>query len=148
MARFVSFTPQQVAKLESNPYTHTVSVYGISFTLAFKKFFVEQSQLPGMTSRKILSAAGYDPKIFSDNQVHGFRKRIMAEANSPEGLHEPHRLTNEEKLARFEAKDLSKQKTDASIEELQKRLVHLEKQLEFLKKTEAIRKQYLEKDET
>lgn len=47
-------------------------------------------------------------------------------------LHEG--LSTEQQLAAFEAKDLSTQKTDASIKELQERIVHLEKQVEFLKK--------------
>ena len=48
-------------------------------------------------------------------------------------------LTNGERHdGAFEAKDLSTQKTDASIKELQERIVHLEKQVEFLKKISNI----------
>lgn len=59
---------------------------------------------------------------------------ILDEADSERGLRPPRGLSTEQQLAAFEAKDLSAQKTDASIKELQERIVYLEKQVEFLKK--------------
>lgn len=50
------------------------------------------------------------------------------------------------KTAQFAAKDLAKQDTDASIKELQDRIVHLEQQITFLKKISHIRKQAEQKD--
>ncbi len=66
------------------------------------------------------------------------RRRILEEADSERGLRAPRGLSTAEQIAAFESKNLSKQKTEASIKELQERIVHLEKQVEFLKKTSNI----------
>ena len=55
-------------------------------------------------------------------------------AKSPEGFKDPRGLSNIEKTKQFAQKDLSKQNTDQAVKELQDRIVHLESQLEFLKK--------------
>ena len=66
------------------------------------------------------------------------RKRILKEADSERGLRPPRGLSTEQRIAAFEAKDLSMQRTDTSIKELQERIVYLEKQVEFLKKISNI----------
>lgn len=130
-----TFTREQVAVLNQNPYTHNATQMCISFTVAFKEFFYEQIKVPGMTTKKILLEAGYDPTWFSKASLDQIRKRIRAEASSPEGFKAPRGLSSNERIAQFAAQDLSKQRTDASIKQLQARIVHLEQQIEFLKKT-------------
>ena len=60
MARTKPFTPEQIQSLEANVYTHHVTPNRIVFTVAFKEFFAAQAAIPGMTTQKILKAAGYD----------------------------------------------------------------------------------------
>lgn len=134
MARKVPFTPEQIQALSQNPYTHAVSAARISFTLAFKEFFCEQSRIPGMTTKKIFLKAGYDPSWFSKSTLDAIRRTILKEASSPEGLKPPRGLSYAERSALFAKQDLSKQRTDATIRQLQERIVHLEQQIEFLKK--------------
>ena len=71
--------------------------------------------------------------------LDGIRRSILNEAKSPTGFKTPRGLSNADKTVQFAAKDLAKQKTDASIKELQERIVHLEQQIEFLKKTQHTR---------
>jgi hypothetical protein len=133
-----TYTEEQIRILEQNPYTHNVTPYKISFTLEFKEFFISQVNVPGMTSKKIFKAAGYDPKIFSEAMITNARRAILSEASSPEGLKPPRGLSSAEKTAAFAKKDLDAQRASTSIKELQNRVVHLEQQIEFLKKISNI----------
>lgn len=134
MSRKISFTDEQVAILAQNPYTHFVSNYQIVFSLEFKKFFAEQMAIPRMTAPKIFRMAGYDTDIILKPVMDRFRITVRHELASGTGLKAPRGLSPAEKKAAFAAKDLSKQRTDASIKELQDRVVLLEQQIEFLKK--------------
>ena len=128
------YNDEQIRILEQNPYTHSVTPYKLVFTLEFKEFFMSLVHQPGMTAPKILKAAGYDLEMFSRNTIDKIRMRILAEASSEKGLQPPHGMSQAEKTAVFARKNLEAQKTSASIKELQDRVVHLEQQIEFLKK--------------
>ena len=134
MGRKEIYTKEQIHTMKMNPYTHSVNAYQITFTLEFKEFFVDQIRNHRKTTPEVLKAAGYDPSWFAQGCKSSLRRRILEEADSEQGLRPPRGLSTEQQLAAFEAKDLSTQKTDASIKELQERIVHLEKQVEFLKK--------------
>lgn len=139
MSRTIPFTEDQIRILEENPYTHHVTSNHIAFTVAFKEFFFRQMSIPGMTTRKIVQAAGYDPSLFTRDSLDALRKRIRREASSPEGFSSPRGLSSEERIKYFAEKDLTRQRTEKSVQEMQERIVQLEYQLEFLKKTLQIR---------
>lgn len=141
MARKTPYTDEQIQILSQNPYTHAVSPHRVAFTIEFKKFFVEQTRITGMTTKKIFLAAGYDPDLFTKGALDGIRRTIFNEAKSSEGFKPGRGLSCAEKTAQFAAKDLARQSTEASIKELQDRIVHLEHQIAFLKKTHHIREQ-------
>lgn len=61
-------------------------------------------------------------------------KLFQREAASPEGLREAGIKTKEERMAKFAQEDYSKKQTKVAIRELQKKVIHLEQQIEFLKK--------------
>ena len=130
----VTYTEEQIRILEQNPYTHSVTPYKFTVTLEFKEFFMSLVHQPKMTTPKILKAAGYDPKMFSKSVLDHMRITILAEAASETGLKPPRGLSQAERTAAFAKKDLESQKTSTSIKELQNRIVHLEQQVEFLKK--------------
>ena len=134
----ISYTEEQIRILEQNPYTHNVTPYKIFFTLEFKEFFVSQVALPGMTTRKIFKAAGYDPEMFTRSALDSIRSKILKESKSPEGLKPPRGLSPAQRTAVYAKKDLDAQRTSTSIKELQNRVVHLEQQIEFLKKISNI----------
>ena len=133
-----TYSDEQIKILAQNPYTHSVTPYRINFTLEFKEFFMSQVYLPGMTAPKILKAAGYDPKMFTRGSIDNLRMRILAEAASSEGLKPPRGLSQAAKIKAYAEKDLDHQRTATSIKELQSKVVHLEQQVEFLKKISNI----------
>lgn len=133
-----TYFEEQINILAQNPYTHSITPYKITFTLEFKEFFMSQVHLPGMTTPKILKAAGYDPKMFSRSTMDKLRMRTLAESASPEGLQPPRGLSQTERTKVYAAKDLEHQRTSTSIKELQNKVVHLEQQVEFLKKISNI----------
>ena len=138
MARKNPFTEEQMRILEQNKYTHSVTPQRLVFTLEFKQFFLDQVRNHGKKTSAILKEAGYDITLFKRGNIETIRQHILNEANSETGLRPPRGLSTAERIAAFEQKDLAQQSTDASIRELQERIVHLEKQVEFLKKTSYI----------
>ena len=116
MSKKVPFTEEQLRVLELNPYTYSVSSNRITFTLEFKKFFVDQIRNHRKTTPEVLKAAGYDPSWFAQGCKSSLRRRILEEADSEQGLRPPRGLSTEQ----------------------QERIVHLEKQVEFLKKISNI----------
>ena len=141
MARTNKFTEAQIEALKGNPFTHSVTADRITFTVEFKQFFYDQTGVPGMTTKKIMRAAGYVPEWFSEANLSAIRRKVLTEAASPEGFKEPRGMTSAERTAAFAAKDLSRKNTDKAIRELQDRIVHLEAQIEFLKKISHVRNQ-------
>ena len=133
-----TYTEEQIRILEQNPYTHSVTPYKFTVTLEFKEFFMSLVHQPGMTTPKILKAAGYDPKMFGRSVMDHMRINILAEAASATGLKPPRGLSQAERTAAFAKKNLDAQRTSVSIKELQERIVHLERQVEFLKKISSV----------
>ena len=64
-------------------------------------------------------------------------KSFKKEEASPEGLREPKGRSCEERLAAFAKEDFEKKHTKVALRELQKKIVHLEQQIEFLKKIQS-----------
>jgi len=92
MSKKVPFTEEQLRVLELNPYTYSVSSNRITFTLEFKKFFVDQIRNHRKTTPEVLKAAGYDPSWFAQGCKSSLRKRILEEADSERGLRPPRGL--------------------------------------------------------
>ena len=145
MSRNLKFTESQLNELCQNPYTHNATPYKIQFTYEFKEMFVTRWEA-GTKPRDILREAGYNPEWFTRKNIYAIQARIMAEYRSVDGLKHPRGKSSAEKIAAFEKKNLSKIATDAAIKELQDEIVHLQRQVEFLKKTASIRKKYQTRD--
>jgi len=126
------FTEEEKVELLSNPYTARLAGNRVIFTLAFKQFVMKCLEMPGMTSRKIFHQAGYADSLFTLRMRTYAIESIRREAASPEGLHEP---TAPKRPA-------AKKKTDeAEFRELQERVTFLEQQLQFLKKSQQLKKE-------
>ena len=134
MGRKVPFTEEQIFILEQNKYTHSVTPDRLVFTLEFKQFFVDQVRNHNNKTPAILRAAGYDTSFFGRRNLDKIREQILHEAASEKGLRPPKGLSIQDRIAAFEAKNLALQETEVSIKEMQERIVHLERQIEFLKK--------------
>ena len=124
------FTDEERAELLSNPYTFYVTDCKVVFTLAFKQFVLREIDQPGMTFAKIFQKAGYRRELFSDAQRQYTVKAIRLEAASEEGLLEPNPVRKKLPV---------KKHTSTQIKELEERVLILEQQIDFLKKSRHLR---------
>lgn len=139
MKKEPTYTPEQIAMLEKNPYTFKVTQRGLSFTLEFKQFFIEQLYEHGLTSVQILAKAGYDVDMLDRSLFYSVKGSIVREYHSEKGLRSPRGLSISERRAIEEKKAAMKTTENAAINELQDRVLHLEAQIDFLKKISSIR---------
>lgn len=145
MANKKLFTPEQVEQLLSNPFTHNATPTTLIFTKEFKEFFYKQMTENNLSTPKIMKLAGYDPDMIGGARMDKFRMAVRHEAESPEGFQNPRKPSHEEQLKR-EAAEIEKAKnTEAKLQALQSKVEHLEAQIEFLKKTAAIRAKHQKK---
>lgn len=131
------FTQEEMDIIRQNPYVVSVTPSKISYSLAFKRFALELAK-QGFTSTQIFPKAGFDPEILGKPRMIAALKKFKREAASPEGLREPRGKSREKRLAEFAKEDYSRKHTKVAIRELQKKIVHLEQQIEFLKKIQSI----------
>ena len=134
------FTQEEIEIIQQNPYVVSVCSTKITYSLAFKKFVLRQAQ-SGVKSPEIFRRAGFDPEMLGKPRMYAALKSFKTEAASPEGLREPRCKSQEERLADFARKDLAKKHTNTAIRELQDKIVHLEQQIEFLKKIQSLEEQ-------
>lgn len=129
------FTEEEIILLRDNPNIASVSAAKLSYTLAFKQKAVAESKIQGMTAVKIFTQAGLTLDLLGKSRITAAMKSFKIEAASPEGLHEPRGKSKEARMEAFAKEDLAKKQTKVAIRELQDKVVHLEQQIEFLKKT-------------
>lgn len=124
------FTNEEKAELLSNPYTSYVSNCRVYYSLAFKKLVIDNIDKEGMNSTRIFRLAGYRDDMFSHDYRKRVVKRIRMEAETPEGLQEP---------VLPKKKEVKRKRSETEFRELEKRVLVLEQQLEFLKKSRHLR---------
>lgn len=132
MAQRNHYTDEQKAELLSNPYTVRVTDCKVTFSLAFKQFVISNIDKPGMTASKVFQLAGYSDKFFTPNVCRYVIRAIREEAASPEGLQEP---------AKVREYTHRKKHSETEFRELQERVSILEQQVNFLKKSQFVKKQ-------
>ena len=130
------FTQKEMDIISQNPYVVSVCPTRIVYSLAFKQFAIKHSQ-QGMKSTQIFLEAGFNPEMLGKKRIYSALKKFKKEAASPEGLREPRGKSKEERLVDFAQEDFSKKHTKTAIRELQQRVIHLEQQIEFLKKIQS-----------
>lgn len=127
------FTPEEVKILKENPYTWKVSADRITYTQEFQKAFWELS-LQGLSGTDAFKALGYDPKILGKERIHNTTKRIRKQGNSPEGIRQKPRKWMRTTRKQFKLADLEKMSHKDAARRMQKEIVYLQQQVEFLKK--------------
>lgn len=133
------FTQEEMEIIIQNPYVVSVTPLKITYSLAFRKFVMEQYN-KGVRSTEIFRKAGFDPEMLGKGRIYAALQTIRLESLSPQGLHEPGGKSREERLAARAKEDLAKKQTKTAIRELQDRVNHLEQQVEFLKKIQSLKK--------
>ena len=81
------FTPEEMEILQKNPYVVSVTPIQITYSLAFRKFVMEQYN-QGLRSTEIFRRAGFDPemlgKIF-ENLLEGIELDTQSHAKHHKG---------------------------------------------------------------
>jgi len=128
----VPFTQEQKEVLQKNPFTLSVNDYQIRFTVEFKKFLLSEREKNGTPWKEIFRKAGYDPDMFKQSRIDSIVRNIRMEAASSKGLHE---TTSSKALLKEDERKQNKK----AIQELQKEVLRLQQQVEFLKKIQMLR---------
>lgn len=129
------FTEDEITILQANPNIVAVTPAKLTYSLEFKQKAVQEAAKKGMTAVKIFTQAGLTPELLGKPRIAAAMKSFKREAASPEGLHEPRGKSKEARMEAFAKENLAKKQTKTAIRELQDKIVHLEQQIEFLKKT-------------
>lgn len=124
------FTQEEMEQLKQNKYVLSATPNKITYSLEFKQFALKEAKL-GTKSPDIFKKAGFNPEILGKPRMYAAVKAIKKQAASPQGLRAPRGKSQEERLAQFAKEDYSKKHTKVAIRELQKKVVHLEQQIEF-----------------
>lgn len=140
MAQRHYYTDEQKEELLSNPYTARITNCSTVFTLAFKQFVMENVDKPNMTSTKIFRLAGYRDDLFSAKVRRTVVLNIRREAATKEGLQEPKPIKKKPPK--------KKKYSEKEFEELEKRIILLEQQISFLKKSQFLKRQNRSKQPT
>ena len=125
----IPFTKEQKEVLAANPFTLSVNDYQIRFTVEFKKYLIAEREKNGTPWKEIFRKAGYDPTMLGKNRIDSIIKTIRKESVSEKGLHE---------TAAKKSKNLEAKQTQKAIRELQEEVLHLQQQIEFLKKLQML----------
>lgn len=128
----IPFTPKQKEALAANPFTLSVNDYQIRFTIEFKKYLLAEREKNGTPWKVIFQKAGYDPEILGTKRMEAIIRRIRDEAASVQGFRET--ASQKTKSRDFEQKNSQK-----AIQELQTEVIHLQQQIEFLKKIQMLK---------
>lgn len=124
------FTPEQMEILAANKFTAKVEPRYIYFTLEFKNLFLSRYE-QGYSSREIFEECGFDPDILGDNRIYGFNRRLQKQ------LEERGTLTEDfpnAKAAKPVNTDYNTMPAQQSVSAMQRELIYLRQQVEFLKK--------------
>lgn len=124
-----AFTDEEVKVLRENKYTAFVSNSSIRFTLEFKEMFLEKKK-EGVPARRIFLEAGYDVDILGTSRIKNLSKRIPKEASAPCGLHEGYHIHRK----RPEDADYSRMPPEEAMAAMQREVVYLRQELDFIKK--------------
>lgn len=127
--RAQAFTNEEVKILKENKYTSFVSNSSIRFTLEFKEMFMERKR-EGIPARRIFKEAGYDVDILGACRIKNFAKRIPREASAPCGLHEGYHAHKKHP----EDADYSRMPPEEAMAAMQREVVYLRQELDFIKK--------------
>jgi hypothetical protein len=129
MATKKLFSPQEIEALRQNPYTLAVTEGTIRFTLPFKQEFMNRYN-SGQAAARIFADLGYDADVLGKCRVKSFASHLRAEAASRLGLHEG----NNRRGRHVEVPDYAGMPEDMALARMQRELLYLRQELEFIKK--------------
>ena len=127
------FTTEEVKTLAENPYVASVSKRALILTPEFKQRAYDEL-IRGKSIRQVFEDAGLDPSIVGETRMHGYRERILREAEREEGFQNL-RKNNHRREAQSTQAQMAKR-----IRQLEHQVVYLQQENEFIKKIQQLEK--------
>ena len=124
-----------VKKLNENPNVRKATEWAVSFTSEFKQQAYDEYRA-GKSMRQIFKDAGFDVEQLGEKRLQNFRNRLVENAAKENGF-EDGRVSNSRKEAQSTEAQMAKR-----IRELEHRNAYLEQENDFLKKIQALEKDY------
>ena len=124
------FTPEEREILSKNPFTYRVTARQIFYTLEFKNIFLSRYQT-GEPTRQIFEDLGYDISILGRYRIHNFASVLMRKAEAGELFTETPISQKADKPVNVDYNTVPAQQ---SVSAMQRELLYLRQQVEFLKK--------------
>lgn len=127
------FTEKQIQTLAANPFTQRVNSCQISYTLEFKNIFLSLYE-QGKTVPEIFNELGYDTEILGSSRMYSFSSRLLKQVEEGKPLTEaPARVRRGPEEGPVKV-DYNTQPAQQSLASMQRELIYLRQQVEFLKK--------------
>lgn len=123
------FTLEQMEELAANPFTFKVTPRYIWFTLEFKNLFLARFE-SGDTIMEIFESCGYRSELLGKNRIYAFHRRLQDELSSGQFREGPPVRYAEAS----EPQDFNTLPAQQSVAAMQREIVYLRQQLDFLKK--------------
>ena len=126
------FTVEQVQQLGASPYVAKATRKSVRFTEEFKRIVYDRIH-SGETTEEVFKSLGIDPEVLGVNRIRGFVQNLERMSTRETGF------TDQRCKNGREPGVPAKSDNAWSMEDLpigaQKRIEHLEAEVEFLKKT-------------
>lgn len=138
MQKRIPMPKEYVSRLQKNPYVLKATEWTVSFTPEFKQIAYRE-YYNGKSMRQIFTENGFDVEIIGDKRLQNFRNKLIEKAERDENFEDCRKNNTRKEPQNTEAKMAKR------IRELEHRNAYLQQENDFLKKIQALEKEYSSK---
>lgn len=135
MQKRIPMPAEYVKELQKNPYVLKATEWTVSFTPEFKQIAYRE-YYSGKSMRQIFTENGFDVEIIGDKRLQNFRTKLIEKAKRDENFEDCRKNNSRKEPQNTEAKMAKR------IRELEHRNAYLQQENDFLKKIQALEKEY------
>lgn len=138
MQKRIPMPKEYVSRLQKNPYVLKATEWTVSFTPEFKQIAYRE-YYNGKSMRQIFTENGFDVEIIGDKRLQNFRNSLIQKAEQDKNFEDSRKSNSRKEPQSTEAKMAKR------IRELEHRNAYLQQENDFLKKIQALEKEYSSK---
>jgi len=127
--KWKTFTEEELKSIRANPYVKSATAKMVRFTVEFKEEFWRQYNEECKSPRRIVEGMGFDAEVLGEKRISGILMHIRQRIESGESLRD-YRKTPESELT-----DIRKLPQSKAMQRMQHKILYMEQELEFIKKT-------------
>ena len=127
--KWKTFTEEELKSIRANPYVKSATSKMVRFTVEFKEEFWRQYNEECKSPRRIIESMGLDAEVLGEKRISGILMHIRQRIESGENLRD-YRKTPESELT-----DIRKLPPSKAMQRMQHKILYMEQELEFIKKT-------------